>query len=101
MAALKSTNDKEEFLMTREYREKKLLANYVKFAKVKESFVFLIFVQKKFQTNIRVRFPDRYELQATFLSSEGTLHLIDFLRGSQEIVCLLFCFDSKHKRISG
>ncbi len=65
MAALKNSDGKEEFLMTREFREKKAIANYVKFAK----------------TNIRVRFPDRYELQATFLSTEGTLHLIDFLRG--------------------
>lgn len=35
MAAIKdSGSEKEEFLMTREFREKKKMANYVKFSKV-------------------------------------------------------------------
>ena len=66
MSLLKSAAGKgsEEFLMTREFREKKQLAAYSKFAK----------------TNIRVRFPDRWELQGTFLAHEGTMQLIEFVR---------------------
>ncbi len=63
-ASLQSGAGKEEVLMTREFREKKKMAAYAKFVK----------------TNIRVRFPDRWELQGTFLSREGTMELVEFVR---------------------
>jgi hypothetical protein len=63
LAAAKGGN-KEAVLMTREFREKKQMAAYAKFVK----------------TNIRVRFPDRWELQGTFLSHEGTMQLVEFVR---------------------
>lgn len=55
-------------LMTREFREKKQLAAYSKFSK----------------TSIRVRFPDRWELQGTFLGTEGPMDLIEFVSGFLE-----------------
>ena len=65
-AALKAAAGKksDEPLMTREFREKKALATFQKFSK----------------TNIRVRFPNRWELQGTFLSSESTAQLYEFVK---------------------
>ena len=64
LALLKTIAGKpDEPLMTREFREKKQIAAYSKFSK----------------TNIRVRFPNRWELQGTFLASEGTMDLIEFV----------------------
>lgn len=54
----------DEPLMTREFREKKALASYSKFGK----------------TNLRIRFPNGWELQGTFLPSEATGQVEEFVR---------------------